>query len=126
MYKFKKYRISREEINDKGSSIMMLIRNSMINDFNKIDVKDGLFIYSMWAGYLKEDSMKNMLKFIENNNMDFHHIHTSGHASINTLKKMVDTINPKAIIPIHSFYPEQYFQLRKEVIKLTDRETLEI
>ncbi len=126
MYKFAKYRISREEVNEKRSSIIMLIRNSMITDFNNIDVKNALFIYSMWTGYLKEDSMKNMLKFIKNNNMDFYHIHTSGHASINTLKKMVYAINPKAIIPIHSFYPEQYIKLGGKVIRLKDGEVLEI
>jgi len=87
MYKFQKYRISREEINDKRNSIMMLFRNSMICDFNNIDIGKGLFIYSMWGGYLKEYSMQKMLKFTTDNNMDFHHIHTSGHATINTLKR---------------------------------------
>lgn len=126
MYKFKNYRISRSEINENRDNIMMLMRNSMISDFNNIDIKNALFIYSMWEGYLKEDSMKKMLKFIKSNNMKFHNIHTSGHASMNTLEKMIDVINPKAIIPIHTFYPNQYFKLGKKIIILNDGESLEI
>jgi ribonuclease J len=37
-----------------------------------------------------------------------HKIHTSGHADIATLKKMVDIIRPKNIVPIHTFYGSEY------------------
>ena len=41
-------------------------------------------------------------------NFTIHNIHTSGHADIATLKQTVGAINPKQIIPIHTFHAEEY------------------
>lgn len=123
MLKFGKYKITKQEINEKGKDIMMLVRSSMLNDLRYIDVKNGLFIYSMWEGYLKEKSMQPMLDFIKDNKMQFKSMHTSGHAFVSTLHKVIDIINPKVTIPIHSFYPEEYKQISSNIKILTDGET---
>lgn len=122
MLKFGKYKITKQEINEKRKDVMMLVRSSMLNDLRYIDVKNGLFIYSMWEGYLKEKSMRPMLEFIKDNKMDFKSIHTSGHASVITLNKVIDIIKPKVTIPIHSFYPEEYEQISSNIRVLSDGE----
>lgn len=123
LLKFGKYKITRQEIDENSNNIMMLVRSSMLTDLKKIHFKNGLFIYSMWEGYLKEKSMKPMLDFIKDNKMDFKRMHTSGHASINTLKKIINVINPKVIIPIHSFYPENFKRISTNIKVLSDGET---
>ena len=57
--------------------------------------------------------------------MKFYHIHTSGHASIETLKKVVKTLNPKAIIPIHTFYPDNYKIFGHNIQQISDGEMYE-
>ncbi len=42
-------------------------------------------------------------------------IHASGHASGNHLFKMVESINPKLLIPIHTEFPELYKEVHKKV-----------
>ena len=37
--------------------------------------------------------------------------HVSGHASKNELKELIDKINPKNIIPIHTKHPKQFEEI---------------
>ena len=38
-------------------------------------------------------------------------VHTSGHAPERDLKRLVEALKPKCIIPIHTFYPQDYQSL---------------
>ena len=38
-------------------------------------------------------------------------LHTSGHADYASIKKLVDTVNPNEIIPIHTEAPEKMLLL---------------
>ena len=112
--KFKGYEITIEEIVQKSQNIMMLIRPSMLSDLRYIDTyfnykfETSSYVYSLWEGYLEEEYMQKMMDFIENKNIQFYQLHTSGHASPKTLQKVVNNLNPEKIIPIHTFYPEKY------------------
>ena len=70
------------------------------------DLKGGNFIYSMWEGYLQKKRTQGFIKYFEDKNFRVHHIHTSGHADVETLKQFVNAINPKNIVPIHTFHAE--------------------
>ena len=109
MARFRHHEIKVDEIAEKADKIVMMSRASMLQDIGQITILEGgAFIYSMWGGYMREKSMEPMLDRIKENNLTFHSIHTSGHASIQTLKRVVRTLQPKRIIPIHTFHPEQY------------------
>lgn len=43
--------------------------------------------------------------------MNFVSIHTSGHASVKTMKFLVNELQPKRIIPVHTNYPEAFHEL---------------
>ena len=88
---------------------MMRVRPSMLKDleFTK-NIEGATFIYSLWEGYLEDDSMQKMMRFIKKKNMNFYQVHTSGHAEIATLKKVVKKLKPGKIIPIHTFHPDKY------------------
>ena len=66
--------------------------------------------------------MVKFVDFIKLKNMKFYHIHTSGHASIETLKKVVQKLNPKIIIPIHTFHPNDYNILGDNICRIADGE----
>jgi ribonuclease J len=40
--------------------------------------------------------------------MDLENIHTSGHADLSTLNKMLCAVQPKLLIPIHTMEANQY------------------
>jgi len=127
LYRFQNFKITREDISRNPTKIMMMIRSSMLPDLEKIENLDGaVFIYSLWGGYLKEKPMKKVMEFIERRKMSFHQIHTGGHADIPTLQQAVSTLQPKVIVPIHTFYPYLYKSLNCNVLNLKDGEVLRL
>ena len=127
MYRFKQYKITKEEIARNRQQIMLLVRPSMLLDLKKIKAfTQSAYVYSLWSGYLNDERMKMVKKFLKNNKIKFYQLHTSGHASINTLKEMVKQLRPAKIIPIHTFYPEQYKKLNTNILTVSDGEIISI
>jgi len=124
MYKYKNYKITREEISNRSGEIMMMVRSSMLKDLDLLkNIEGATFIYSLWEGYLQDESMKKMMQFIKKKQMNFYQVHTSGHAEINTLKKVVKKLKPKQILPIHTFHPDKYNDLFNcKIIQVLDGE----
>ena len=124
MYKYKGYKITRKEISDRSGEIMMMVRPSMLKDLGLIkNIEEATFIYSLWEGYLQDDSMQKMMRFIKKKNMKFYQVHTSGHAEIDTLKKVVNKLKPGKIIPIHTFHPDKYSGLfNRKIEQVSDGE----
>ena len=73
-------------------------------------------IYSQWQGYLEKEYEQwftfqvNKLKReakSKDSGVNFHFIHTSGHAVIEDIVTYVKAMDAKKIIPIHTAYPEE-------------------
>ena len=67
---------------------------------------DPFITYSMWTGYLENGKAPDpaVVNFMKGR-MDKEHmeiLHTSGHAYVETLKKLMDMTNPEIIIPMHT------------------------
>ncbi len=125
LYQFTKYKITKEEINKQFEDIVMLVRPSMQTDIEHIPgIDGGNLIYSMWEGYLQKLNTKKFIDYLINRKFALHKIHTSGHADTQTLKKMVDAINPKNIVPIHTFSSGDYKHIfNVGIVELKDGET---
>jgi len=109
LYQFKNFKISKEEISSQPDKYIMIVRPSMQTDLERITgIDGGNLLYSMWEGYMKKGNTKKFLQYLENRKFTIHSIHTSGHADIDTLKKMVEAIKPKNIVPIHTFNAGDY------------------
>jgi ribonuclease J len=127
MTKFRDFRITKKEIAENRGSILMLVRPSMLFDLSRIrGIQSTTIIYSMWEGYLKEPSVEKFLAFVKKRNMKMTHLHTSGHADIDTLKIVADRLKPKQIIPMHTFYPDFYKNLFPNVRIVNDGDKVEI
>ncbi|MDR0320627.1 MAG: MBL fold metallo-hydrolase [Treponema sp.] len=91
---------------------------------------DTKIYYSMWKGYIDNKSPAfndNTAKFFEPYEIEF--MHTSGHADIETLKNVFNTVNPKCgIIPIHTEAPEKFNELflPHKIIPIKDGNPLEV
>jgi ribonuclease J len=63
---------------------------------------------------------------VKDRKFNYHYVHSSGHADLPTLTKMVNGLNPKKLIPIHTFKKEEYKQkFNKPTIELKDGELLQ-
>lgn len=128
LFKLKGYKITKDEISDNPSNYVMLVRPSMQKDLEHIDsIEGGNLIYSMWEGYFDKRGTKKFINYLETRNFTVHKIHTSGHADTSTLKQMVNSINPKIIVPIHTFSANIYNKIfTSQVLELNDGEFTEI
>ena len=77
----------------------------------------------MWKGYLEQDNIK---KFLEGHKrLD---MHTSGHADIDAIKMVIETVMPDVVIPMHTEVPEAFLELveNKKVVLVNDDEKIKI
>jgi ribonuclease J len=125
--KFAKSKITKDEISKNPSDFVVIVRPSMKNDLDKITIDKGTLIYSMWEGYKEQPCTKDFLDWLTSRNFAIIDIHTSGHADIETLKEFADSINPKTIIPIHTFNKQDYKTIfTQPIIEINDYQTIEI
>jgi Predicted hydrolase of the metallo-beta-lactamase superfamily len=107
----------------------MLIRSNdafkpLLSEYAKSD--ETKMYYSMWNGYLdnkKSAFNESLYKFCEP--YEFDYMHTSGHADMETLRMVFETVKPNCgIIPIHTETPEKFRELFNEqtILSLQDGE----
>jgi ribonuclease J len=121
---FSSYRIYPEELKNLRKEIVMLFRPSMVKDLEFSGcIDDAGLIYSMWPGYLEQPRMKWFLKWLEKNQIPLDHCHTSGHSSVKDLKKFASAMNARKLVPIHTFEPDAYKDLFKNVELKQDGES---
>lgn len=99
---------------------VMCVRNSMLNYLktlaNKMSFENGLLVYSFWSGYRETDRMKEFLSECEHLGLNVVTLHTSGHADENTIKELIETVNPKVLIPIHTENAQRFKELAPNVV----------
>jgi ribonuclease J len=124
LYRFKEFKITKEEISKQAENIVMIVRPSMQKDLELINnIDGGNLIYSMWEGYMRKPDTKKFIDYLTNRNFTTESIHTSGHADTQTLKQMVDAIKPKNIVPIHTFKANEYQNIFfQPIVKMNDNE----
>jgi ribonuclease J len=127
LYQFKNYKITKEQIDNQYDKIVMIVRPSMLKDlsyFKKLE--GGIFIYSMWNGYKQEKTTKDFINFLIDKEMTEIQIHTSGHADRDSLKRMVEVLKPKNLVPIHTFEGDEYEKVFSgtNVLRLNDKEVV--
>ena len=126
LWRFKDYKITKEEIAKDPSNFVMVVRPSMKYDLEHIaGIDGGNLIYSMWRGYEKKKGTKEFIDYLKSRKFTVTHIHSSGHADLPTLEKMVNAIAPKKLVPIHTFNSSDYKNIFNVPVKeLKDGEVL--
>lgn len=82
----------------------------------KISFENGLLVYSFWSGYRETESMKSFLSECKKMGLHIITLHTSGHADVNTLKKLIDTVNPKTLLPVHTESAEKFKEIAPTLV----------
>ena len=107
--RYRANRIFPEKLAEEAGYSVLLFRPRMAGDLESAQcLKYASLVYSLWEGYLKMDSQRSFLEWLEREKLPMVQVHTSGHASVSDLKRFAEGLNPKVLIPIHTFYPEEY------------------
>jgi ribonuclease J len=111
-------------INEIESQAVMLIRPSFLWDLKRfLDLKNATWIYSMWPGYFEQSRpLRNFKAFLEEKNAHYEYIHTSDHAKLVDLKRLVDAMAPEMVIPIHTFHVKKFKDYFPNVRMIDDGE----
>ncbi len=123
LYAYNKKKIDMIEINHNKNKVLMLTRNNSAFPLilKKIKGVVGAKIaYSMWDGYLTEE----FRKFCKSKGLKLEYIHTSGHAATEDLKTFASALEPRKLIPIHTFESAKYPNVFQNVKILKDKEEL--
>ena len=62
------------------------------------------------GGYLDDPKTEPLRAWRDRLGLPMTLVHTSGHATIETLRDLATALNPKRIVPIHTEKPEEFFQ----------------
>jgi ribonuclease J len=125
LYLFNQQKIEMEEINRTKEKVLMILRDNSLfpRVVGHIHPVDGAtIIYSMWEGYLT-DKFKASCR---EKGITIKHIHTSGHAIVHDLAAFAHALNPKVLVPIHTFHAERYEKMFDNVKILKDGELWEV
>ena len=103
--------IGKEEILDNPGKFFLKVSNfsDLLNALGETRIS---VIYSQWVGYKNEEynptGFKKFVDLENNPNIDFHDIHTSGHAMVHDLKKLAGAVKAKMLVPIHTEHAKGY------------------
>lgn len=127
LYKFRCRKINREEIEKNPGRIMMMVKESTEPNLRKFrNFENGLYIYSMWDGYRKKTDGSKLESFLQERNFEYRYRHFSGHASPETIKRVIERTDPEIVIPIHTLNPEKFTEFSKKPVYTGSPKPLEI
>ena len=88
---------------------VMCIRATMLRYLQslreKMSFEGGLLVYSFWSGYKSQPEMRSFLEQCEQMGLRIVTLHTSGHADEAAIRRLIETVHPEAIIPVHTENP---------------------
>ena len=108
LYQFDRVRFYASNLHDKmeDRGFCMLVRGGrffqrIMNEYREKHNDETMVIYSLWDGYLQQQG--NPFESLMNGFHHTTHLHTSGHADVQTIIEVCRAVTPrKAIIPIHT------------------------
>ncbi|WP_350151213.1 hypothetical protein [Devosia sp. RR2S18] len=120
---YKGRRVWPEQLASSAAKSVMVVRPWMLAELSALGALEGAaVIWSQWDGYLKEGLGEGFKADCARRGLPFYQIHTSGHASILDLKRLTLAVQPKTLVPIHTFAPAQFGELFGNALERKDGE----
>lgn len=122
----RKNKITYAEISAAPERYVMLVRPSVVEFLQKIDAKQIRLIKSIWSGYWDEPKTERFRAWVEEHCEELPDIHSSGHADVASLQRIVEWVDPKHLVPIHTDTPTRFGELfpKNEIIFSADNEPI--
>jgi ribonuclease J len=115
-------RVFPEELAANPERFLFHVPSSTARELVNAGVLDsrGVAAWSLWPGYLRQPSGERLLALLADAGIELRHLHTSGHASVPDLRRLVDALNPDALVPIHSEATDRFASLFPRVVQHAD------
>jgi ribonuclease J len=121
-------KLVKGDLSVNPSKYVVLFRPKLLGDLGRyINNTKVCFTTSIWTQYLEQDKpeMKRLKAWLASKpelRKRLPDIHTSGHADVESLQQIVEHIQPKRIVPIHTELPEKFEALFPDytVVDVTD------
>ena len=106
------WKMSKEEMAQKLDTLMLFVRPGMERDLRKIPgLANSTLLYSLWSGYRDKPNTKRFIDTCAELGIVERALHTSGHATKDAMRRLLDAIKPKVLVPIHTLHRDQYVTL---------------
>jgi ribonuclease J len=113
--RFSAFHMPKDKLINEQNNIGMMVRPSMLKDIERCKLQDGVFFYSMWQGYRESDYQQKFEKYLQSSGFKLTTLHTSGHATVSDIQRLMVELEPKKIIPIHTMMPDSFGGLSDKV-----------
>jgi len=126
-----KYRVHKEELLANPGNYLFFGKMSHYRNINLYKkVVPVNVIYSQWLGYLSYSSKdyfgaQEIAAYRNDPQVNFIYAHTSGHATVEDLKRFAGTLKPKMLVPVHTELSAEFHNRFNDVYLLTNGKQLE-
>lgn len=104
---------SRYVVLSSGSTVTELLRQNALKP-------DGLVVWSLWSGYLSEAAGRRLKEALVTAGVPLVEAHTSGHATVPDLRRLVEAVDPGRVVPIHTDAPDAFAGLFARATPVAD------
>ena len=105
-------RIFPEDFAALSTKAVFLFRPSMARELEKVScLGNARLVWSMWSGYLRPPHDSTIRPFLDRHNIVPLQHHSSGHASIEDIKRLVSALQPRRVVPMHTFGPDRFVEV---------------
>lgn len=103
------WRLFPEELVPRAREMVLMFRPSMMDELELAGALPGaLAIWSMWRGYLTNHAEQRMQRALVAQGVPLEIHHVPGHAYLRDLMRLVDSVRPRYVVPIHTESPDRY------------------
>ncbi|MPY73442.1 MAG: MBL fold metallo-hydrolase [Alphaproteobacteria bacterium] len=107
--RYKGNRIFPENLATEAAQSVILFRPALRRELDAAGCVDrARLAYSLWEGYLRDPRQTPLLAWLTERGITMETIHTSGHASPRDLARFAQAIDPRYLVPIHTFAPDNF------------------
>ncbi len=113
--------ITPEEISKNPGNFLIVLNFWYLNQLIDLKPTSGVYIHSLSEPFNEEMeiSYERMVNWIQFFNMNFIQSHCSGHINGADLKKLIETVKPKELFPIHTEKPKLFknIKMKTNIVK---------
>jgi ribonuclease J len=108
--RIKSHRVFLEEVAAHPERFMFHVPSSTARELIRGGAltSTGTAAWSLWDGYLRQRSGLALAALLAQHQIAMPQMHTSGHASVKDLRRLVGAIRPARVVPIHSEAGDRY------------------
>jgi ribonuclease J len=124
---YRRWERGQDVLRQQLDRTMLFVRPGMEGDLKLMgDLSGSVLFYSLWEGYQEEKKTKRFLDGVQKLGVTIHYLHTSGHATLPALQRLVDMLQPKALVPIHTEHPDGFDRFGVPLERVEDGVAIEI